>query len=222
MQLEASMNLDELVNRPRMYAMEDGVAELMMGLSWAVTGGAFAVFFMLPKGSDYIFAVQAIWLLCSAGMAWGIRKLKARVTIPRGGYVALEEPRPNTGGRLTTRAWTALLFLAACLAFVCWLIFSGRELQATRQESIMIVLASGFAGLLAAIYVTAGFRYRLTYMFYLGGFSALLGAALYWMRPATGGIALAFAFQGAAVALAGGIKLRRFMKLYPAPNGAEA
>ena len=71
-----------------MFALEDGVAELMLGLNAAVTGSAFAVSFALPKGSTQAqystFVVQAIWLCASLGMAWGLKTIRARVTITGG------------------------------------------------------------------------------------------------------------------------------------------
>jgi hypothetical protein len=57
------MNIDQWVARPKLFALEDGVGELMLGLNAAVTGSAFAVSFTLPKGSPQAqystFVVQA-------------------------------------------------------------------------------------------------------------------------------------------------------------------
>lgn len=221
------MNIDQLADRPRKYALEDGVAELMLGLNAAVTGSAFAVFSLLPKGSpaaqNYIFVAQAIWLCASLGMAWGVKRLRERVTIPRGGYVAFEEPRPVIAGRITTRALLAGLALASSFALVFFLIFHGPgAVRTVRQESLLTVLACGFTLLIAALYVAGAVRYRLTYMYYLAAFSLLLGGWVYRAESGMGGVACVMALEGAAAALAGGIKLRHFMKSHPELDHREA
>ncbi len=217
------MNIDQWADRPKMFALEDGVGELMLGLNAAITGSAFAVSFMLPKGSPEAqystFVVQAIWLCASLGMAWGLKTLRARVTIPRGGYVGFEEPRPIIGSRITTRALIAGLALAASLALLILTIFRGPALP---WDSLLTIMACGFALLIAALYVAGAVRFRLTYMYYLAGFSVLLGIWMYRARPGTIGVAALMALEGAASALAGGIKLRRFMKSHPAPDHREA
>lgn len=217
------MNIDQWVERPKLFALEDGVAELMLGLNAAITGSAFAVSFALPKGSPQAqystFVVQAIWLCASLGMAWGLKTLRARVTIPRGGYVGFEEPRPIIGSRITTRALIAGLALAASLALLILTIFRGPALP---WDSLLTIIACGFALLIAAMYVAGALRFRLTYMYYLAGFSVLLGIWMYWTRPGTSGVAILMALEGAASALAGGIKLRRFMKSHPSPDHREA
>ncbi len=70
--------------------------DLVLGLNLLIVGGLFLVGYELPKGSalsqNYIWLAQAGWLGSSLGMRYGIKALKERVTAPRGGYVALQEP----------------------------------------------------------------------------------------------------------------------------------
>jgi hypothetical protein len=218
------MNIDQWVARPKLFALEDGVGELMLGLNAAVTGSAFAVSFTLPKGSPQAqystFVVQAIWLCASLGMAWGLKTIRARVTIPRGGYVGFEEPRPIIGSRITTRALIAGLAFTASLALVFLTISRGPT--ALPWDSLLTIMSCGFALLIASFYLAGAVRFRLTYMYYLAGFSLLLGIWMYWTRPGTAGVAMLMALEGAASALAGGIKLRRFMKSHPAPDHRDA
>jgi hypothetical protein len=185
--------------------MEDGVAELALGLSWVITSSAFLMLQVLPSG--YIFAAQAIWVLSSIGMAWGTKKLKERVAFPRGGYVALDDQPMRIRGRVSWRTLILALGLGICVAGGAIAVFSPDLFTFSATG-----LAVGCAILFAGIYTVGGLNYRMPHLLWLGAFCAVLAA---WAYARNDSIAFVLFWQGVALAVAGGIRLGRFIKSHP-------
>src|SRR5512145_1650276 len=100
-----SLDLRDLERRSLKSWNEDGLPELIMGLLWMLWGGSWLVGNALPRGAVW----NAFWmftpaLLALSGMAavWATKRIKARVTFPRTGYVAWKQP--TRGQRLGTAA----------------------------------------------------------------------------------------------------------------------
>jgi hypothetical protein len=200
------MNISELISRPTIYAFEDGAQELGIGLLSVVTAGAFLAAARLPPG--YVFAAQAIWVASSLGMAWGIRKLKERVTSPRGGYVALDDQHKMFQGKVSRRAINAAVILAVGL----FMAFA--PIDWTRPGSQAVAATALYFGM----YMFVAARWRLPSMLFLAGFSLLLGV---WAYTAKGGFAFILLWQGVAIAISGVIRLWRFLKTHPQPLETE-
>jgi hypothetical protein len=203
------MKIDQLVNRPAIYASEDGVAELMLGLMLLIAGAAFTWGRFLPK--DYFFIPIAIWLCSAIGMHWGMKTLKERITTPRGGYIALDEQPVAIGRRM--RIPRRMLGAASVLAFGgAYSVF--RDILA--YPAAPTVAMSLF---FAVIYTWSGVKYRLVHWLWLAAFSACT-AFVAWERNWT--MIAVILSQGAALTLAGGVRLCIFIRSHPLPGETQA
>ena len=87
-----------------------------MGLLWIVWGGAWLVGLALPHGkvwSLYWTLVPLLLVLSGAAATWAVKKLKARITFPRAGYVEWQTP---TGGQRLAAMIVAAVTAAAAVA----------------------------------------------------------------------------------------------------------
>lgn len=197
------MKIDRLVKRPAAYSTEDGVAELMIGLMLVVAGSAFAG---IP--TEYFLIPQAVWLASALAMAWGMKTLKERVTSPRGGYVALDEPPITVGGgmRVGRRVLVAVIAVALMGFMVAF-----RDVAAFPGA-----MAVGMSMVFVAAYAWGGLKYRLPHMLGLAAFSALVGA---WCYARSGSSLIVILGQGAGLTVTGGIRLWQFVRSHPLPAG---
>jgi hypothetical protein len=198
------MNMDDLVNRPQMYVLEDGTTELAIGLMCLI---AISVFRFAP-GRDLLLVPQAIWVGSSLGLFWGAKKVK-EITSERGGYVALDEQAGVTRWGIRRRTLSIVLMLGLMALFrVAEDVFRSPATGALACSAIFI-----------GAYVFPGVKYRLAYMLGLAAFSALLGG---WAYTRNDSLAFVLVWQGAALAVVGGVKLVRFLMSHPRPAGTEA
>lgn len=204
---------DDIAKRPLRYWSQDGLPDLMLGLMFVVMGAIFLVGRMLPKGASiaqvYSMVAPVLWGISSIAMAKGLKKLKERITFPRGGYVALREP--------------ALTYRASVLAVIL-LVGAGALLLNTRVEvpQWRWIAGPGFAMVLAAALLVGGVQYKLPHMLWLAAFSLLLGAWMYWIRAGLDGGLWVMVWLGGAIALTGASRLRSFLKANPRPEDTAA
>ena len=100
-----TFDLEEVRSRSQRYWNVDGLPELMMGLVWMLWGGAWLFGQSLPRGVVWnVYWMFTPLLLVFSGVAsvWATKKLKARITFPRAGYV--EWNAPTRAQRLTAAA----------------------------------------------------------------------------------------------------------------------
>src|SRR5665213_1368718 len=152
------MDINDLVNRPAMYASEDGMGELMIGLICLVSVGVFR----FAPGRDLLFVPQAIWVCSILALRWGTKKVK-EITAARGGYVAFHEP----GG-----GW--VLKVVAFLGFLAFILVSEQFFRPP------VAGALACSAIFSGAYVLPGLKYRVPpHMLGLAAFSALLGGWAY-------------------------------------------
>jgi hypothetical protein len=208
-----SVDLDEATKRPMRYWDQDGLPGLVLGLVLIVSGGVFLVGRALPRGSSisqvYAIVAPILWGGSCLAMRWGLKKLKERITFPRGGYVALREPT------LTYRAsaLAAVLLVGAGMA----LLNAKGGLPQWRWMA-----APGFATFFAVALLVGGLQYRLPHMLWLAAFSLVLGAWMYRIRAGVEGGLWVMLWLGGAMALTGAVRLRSFLKANPRTEDAEA
>jgi hypothetical protein len=202
-------NLDELGRRPLRYWNADGLPELVMGLLWMVWGGAWLVGEALPRGWTW----NAFWLFTPAFLAfsgvaavWLTKWLKARLTFPRTGYVAWQEPRQRT------RLMTAGLALIAALT----LVLATRDADPGRNAApiIGVILSLGF--------VVASHRQHAPHFLALAGVAVALAVALGRLQGGWTSVNWLFVGIGAGTALTGGLRLIRYLRRHPLPTTEEA
>ena len=200
-----SLDLRDLEHRPVKYWNEDGLPELVMGLLWIVWGGAFLLGTRLPRGPVWnVYWMFTPVLLATSGVAavWATKKLKARMTFPRTGYVRWKEP---------TRAERAL---GAGLAVVTAALLAAL-LAKSRTAGLERVAAPGLGAILGVGFLVASLTQRAPHLLALAGISLALGLAfgalgtgfeaMNWMLVALGAFATAF----------GAARFRMFLARHP-------
>jgi len=94
--MEPSVDVDAVRLRASQYWMEDGLVEILLGLLMFSQMGVYMAAGALPRGPlmDFVstFGAQALCLAITLSILGGFKKLKARITFPRTGYVALPKP----------------------------------------------------------------------------------------------------------------------------------
>jgi hypothetical protein len=198
------MNINELVNRPQMYVLEDGTTELAIGVMCLI---AISVF-RFAQGRDLLLVPQAIWVGLSLGVFWGAKKVK-EITSGRGGYVALDQQAGATRWGIRRRTLRIVLVLGLVALF--------RVVQDVFRSPAAGALAC--SAIFIGAYVFPGLKYRLAYMLGLAAFSALLGG---WAYARNDTLVFVLVWQGSALAIVGGVKLVRFLMAHPRVAGAVA
>ena len=204
-------NLGDLARRPARYWNVDGLPELMMGLLWIAWGGAWIVGQQVPhdwRWTAYWLLVPPALALGGFGANWATRRLKARVTFPRTGYV--EWKAPGRG----TRLGAAALAIAAAVALAVMVLTSDARPAGTMATPIIaVILSLGF--------VVISVRQRTPHYLALGGSALALGLALGWTRSGWTSVNWMFLGLGVACALVGAVRLARFLSRHPR-SGVEA
>jgi hypothetical protein len=196
----------DLDSRPKRYWNVDGLPELVMGLVWILWGGAFLVGGAIPPGSAanvYWMAFPAILVLSGVASTWLVRRLKERFTYPRTGYIEYRDPGP------LVRTLTALVVVLTA-AGVAALIVTGRAAGAehTAAPAIGVILSLAF--------VVASIRQKAPHFLALAGVALALGAAAATLKLGWTGMNWLFVWLGAAAALMGAWRLRRYLRKHPA------
>jgi hypothetical protein len=126
--------LDETIERPRRYWIEDGVIEFGLGLLSFFTGAIFWFGQRLDRGSTFT-DVYTIAAPCLCGVIWVasvwlMKKLKERIVVPRAGYVAVRESAKlirytSQGARINLSS--KLLPLASVVFLGAWALIEARD-----------------------------------------------------------------------------------------------
>jgi len=202
--------LADIERRAVRYWNVDGLPEIVMGALWVL----WAVAFLLPEyrirgGWRETYWAVVPFLLVGSGFAsvWLTKKLKAKWTFPRAGYVEWKEP--SRAHHLLTA-----LIAGAVAAGLTGLIVVGRG------EGFADLAAPGFGALLAGAFLIASKRQRLPHFLWLSAASLLLGFVLYPLHLGWNGMSWLMLAIGAATALAGSLRFRSFLRSVPqAPVG---
>jgi hypothetical protein len=200
-----SLDLREIERRPAQYWNVDGLPELMMGILWILWGAAWLVGQSLPRGAAWnVYWMFTPVLLVFSGVAavWATKKLKARITFPRTGYVDWKDP---THAQRLTAAAVAMVTAALATALVV----------RSRTEGLELLAAPGVGVLLSLGFVVASLRQRAPHLLALAGVALLLGLAFGAAKTGWEGMNWMLVGLGAAAALVGAIRLRRFLEKHP-------
>lgn len=209
--MEPFPDLEEVEGRSRRYWSMDGLPELMMGAMWIFWGAALLIGQSLPKNwlwGVYWLATPAV--LCLSGFAtiWATKRLKARLTFPRTGYVEWKEP--GWGVHLAA----ALVALAAAAALAA-LIVTGRT------GGMEQVTAPGVGLLLCLAFLVASLKQKAPHLLALSAAALTLGLAFGAARMGWNAINWMFLTLGGASAVLGGIRLALFLRKHPLAAAEE-
>lgn len=203
-------NLDDISRRPQQYWNVDGLPELVMGLLWMVWGGAWLVGDTLPRDwrwNAYWMFTPALLALSGVAAVWITKRLKARLTFPRTGYVDWQEP-----GRGTKLAGAAVALVAAMVLVL--ILRTDIETSRHAAPALGVILSLGF--------LVASIRQRAPHLLALAGVAVALGLVLGTTGGGWTSANWLFVGLGAAAALAGAVRLARFMRKHPHPSMAGA
>jgi len=207
--MEPPVDIDAVESHASRYWMEDGLVEILLGPLMSVSIGVFWAAGAIPRGhsTDLVSlgGVQTLWLAVMLSILWGFKKLKARVTFPRGGYVAL--PKPTKMSRI------CMFALYAVFAVIFHFTFT---LGDTAVPVATVIFAVGLAVL--------GLQIKLARIAWEGVLTLGIGVYLYWFTALKGsqGGAVLIGMVGSSLAIIGALPFRRFLKAHPLRPETEA
>jgi hypothetical protein len=192
-------DLNEIARRPETYWSVDGLPELVMGGLWMVWGSAWIVGEQLPRDWASVYWMVVPVLLAGSGVAavYVIKRLKARLTFPRTGYVEWKEP----SGRMRLAGAVLAMVVAAVLVAV---VVRGDAGLAGRAPLVL-------GGVLALAFLGAAARQRAPHLLALGAAAIALGLAVGAVAEGWTAVHWLFIGLGAATSIAGGLRLASFM-----------
>jgi hypothetical protein len=196
-------DLHEIARRPQQYWSADGLPELVMGGLWMVWGSAWLLGERLPRewATAYWMIVPVLLVVSGLAAVHVIKRLKARLTFPRTGYVEWKEP--STAVRLAAAA-LAMVTAALLVAVVI-----RSDAGAGRHAPVVIGAILGLAFLAASV------RQRAPHLLALAVVALGLGLAIGAVAEGWSAANWLFVGLGAATSLAGGLRLANFMSKHP-------
>jgi hypothetical protein len=199
-------DIDALTARSQRYWNADGLPELIMGVLWMVWGSAWLFGQSLPHDWRWnaYWSATPVFLAGSASLAvWAIKRLKARFTFPRAGYVEWNEP--------TRSARLAAAAVAAVSAAVLVI--------AVRNDGSRGTFAAPILGVILSLaFVVASLRQRAPHFLALAAVALALGVALGAIEESWSSANWLFVGLGAAAAVLGAVRFTRFLKQHPRPT----
>lgn len=203
-------DLDEIARRPLKYWNVDGLPEITMGLLWMVWGGAWLLGDTLPRGwpwSAYWMFTPVVLVFSGLAAIWATKRLKARYTFPRTGYVEWKEP-----DRRTNLAGAVLAVVTAIVLII--ILRSGGDSGRHAAPVLGVIVSLAF--------VVISLKQRAPHYLALAGVALALGVALGTISGGWSSANWMFVGVGAATALTGAVRLALFLRKHPRPSLREA
>jgi hypothetical protein len=205
----ATPDLVDIARRPQRYWDIDGLPELIMGLLWMVWGGAW----VLGDRMSHHPLIRIYWTFVPALLAFSgflavaiIKRLKARLTFPRTGYVEWKEPS------LAERLGAAGVAVVTAMV----LVMVARTGVRTGQS-----VAPLLGVIVSLAFVVASLRQRAPHYLALAGVAVTLGLAFGARYAGWESVNWFFMALGAAAAALGGVRLMLFLKKHPRQTPVE-
>lgn len=215
--MEPSVDVNEITQRAQRHWMEDGLVELMLGLLMFTQMGVYMGASALPDGPlmKFVstFGAQAVVLGITLAIFAGFKRLKARVSFPRTGYVAFPKP-----------TWKLRTSILGIFAVVFVISLGVTMLQSAEKEQISWLAAPAFAVFFATCCIGGGLKHKQPSMLWEGLLTVLFGVYLTWFTSLRGieGMGTLMILVGLSMAILGGFRFRRYLKANPNPRETEA
>jgi hypothetical protein len=216
--MEPLVDVDAAALRASQYWVEDGLTEMLLGLLMSSQMGVLMVARALPRGPVMgflsTFGAQALSVAITLSIFGGFKKLKARITFPRTGYVALLER--STGHR------TAVFAIGIALAVFA--VAGALGFQPSQTDWLSQSAVPAFAALFATCLIGGGLQYKQASMLWEGFLTLLFAAGLEGFTDLRGfkGLEVLMVIVGASMAVIGAFRFRSFLKANPKPQETEA
>ena len=193
-----SNKIDQLQKQTFRYYYQDGLAEMAVGILFAIIGLNLWLVSSAPQGTTLALAAWiALPILTVGGIFWVqrfVKNLKERQVYPRTGYI-------NYGIQPNPYRW--LIMGIPLLVAVLALIYSDSWLN---RESVM----GGI--LLCLILGSIGVRVNLHRLIGIGIFGLILGIALAYLQVSEhAGLSLTYAAAGLVLLISGGLSWRSYL-----------
>ncbi len=196
--------IESIQRQTQRYWYVDGLNEIGAGALIFLLGVLYILQLLLSP-SDLANMVtsfgQPMLIICGWFVVnWVVKRLKARLTYPRTGYVSYRRER---GSRRTS---AILVSIALAAGFAIAAVFLG---QMVGEKIIPILIALMMAG--AAFYLGVYFGLRRFYL--VAAVALLLGAVCAWLNMTeAGAMALFFSGFGIAWVVSGAITLTNYLR----------
>jgi peptidoglycan/LPS O-acetylase OafA/YrhL len=204
-------DLDTLTARSQRYWNADGLPEVIMGVLWMIWGSAWLFGQSLPHDWRWnaYWSATPVFLAGSGSLAvWVIKRLKARLTFPRAGYVEWNEP--TRSARLAAAA--VAVISAAVLA-----------IAVLRNDGSRGTFAAPILGVILSLaFVVASLKQRAPHFLALAAVALALGVALGAIEGSWSSANWMFVGLGAAAAVLGAVRFARVMKQHPRSTPEQA
>ena len=201
-----AIDLDELARRPQRYWNADGLPDLMMGLLWILWGGSLLLGGLVPHDwRGFVYWVVVPTLIVSSGFlsVWATKKLKARLTFPRTGYVEWH------GAGSSQRRGAALVAVLAAVIIAALAVAVRTSLGAENNGAAI------FTVMLSLAFVVASIRHRAPYYLALAAVAAVLAVVVARAGAGLESLNWVFVALGAACAALGALRLAFFLRNHP-------
>jgi hypothetical protein len=201
-------DIDKISSRPSEYLAQTGVPQLMSGVVFSLLGSVVLIRHWLPKEFLAQETPQWIAIAGAATVLLGAKTLRQRFVFPRGGYV---EPLPRPEFRFTLIAF----FVVAAALTILASAWPGylRSIQSR-------LIAPGFAVVGASICLLSGWKQKSAPLVWLGVYFLCLAPLLWWIPIPMNSYERMSCLEvgvGIPLAVAGAVRLRRFLKTNPKP-----
>mgnify|MGYP000962020371 CR=1 FL=1 len=199
--MQGQAELRALEGRSRRYWNEDGIPELVMGLIWLLWGALMILETALPRGLQEPYTMlMPLVLVLSGFLAHGlIRRLKARLSDPLGGYVRHGPP--------SRAASLGAAGLAVAVAALVAYLAAGSRAASMETRLVPIV------GVLAALaFLVGAVRQGAPWLLALAAVALLLGLAVGSLGLGLAGLNWLLIGLGLAASLLGLLRLRSFRR----------
>lgn len=205
--MNATPNIDQLMQRTRRYWYEDGLWEIALGCFFVVLGLFLWTQSLTPPGSPLwiVWGLGGPILIIGGGLVaiWIVKQIKSRFTYPRTGYVTYEHRAKGFSGWIRI----AGVVIVGALVAVLIVIAPGRW----HNYSLLF----GLAGLV--VFGVVGYTHGLRRFSVLALWSLILGVVLLPLSAEQGG-ALFYIGLGLGTIVAGGITWHRYNQVAPPPQ----
>jgi hypothetical protein len=203
-----SNHIDQLQKQTFRYYYEDGLAEIAVGVLFAVVGLNLWLVSAAPQGTPFALAAWiALPIVTVGGIFWVqyfVKHQKERLVHPRTGYIDYDtQPNPYR--------W--LIMGIPLLVIALAIIYSDSWIN---RESVM----GGI--LLFLILVSIGVRVNLLRLTGIGIFGLVLGVTLAYLQVSEHvGLAITYTIAGLVLVLSGGLAWRSYLSKNPSPENEK-
>ena len=196
--------IKEIQRQTQRYWYVDGLNEIGAGILIFLLGLLYLLEWLLSasslQGLVTSIGQPVLFIVGLLVINWAVRRLKARLTYPRTGYVAY---RREQGGR---RVRAILLSMILAAGFAIAAIYFGR----IGDEKLIPIL---IGGLMSGAVIYMGYFFNLRRFFLVAAVGLVLGTAGAWLAMPQS-IAMAVFFNGFGLAwiVSGGVTLANYLR----------